>query len=97
MKTKYTIGDIVILLTDDIITNRYIVLATEKQSLNDDYLKPLTRTLNIKDVSKLAGTGIKVTKGFKYKICKLADKYENEICVLEGNFIDILDDTELIN
>jgi len=95
MTAQYTIGDIVILLRDDVKTNRYIVVATEKQSLDKDYLKSLTGTLNIKDVSKLAGIGIKVTKGFKYKVCKCAEKYENGFCVLEGNLIDILDGTEL--
>jgi len=95
MATQYTIGDIVILLSDDVKTNRYIVVATEKHSLDEDYLKSLKGILNIKDVSKLAGVGIKVTKGFKYKVCKCADKYENGFCVLEGNFIDILDETEL--
>lgn len=95
MTVEFTIGDIVILSSDEVKTNRYIVVATEKQSLDENYLKSLPGTLNIKEVSKLAGIGIKVKAGFKYKVCKCADNYENGFCVLEGNFIDILDETEL--
>lgn len=95
MTNQYSIGDIIILLGDHIHTNRYLVVATQNQKLDEGYLKSLTGTLNIKDISKLAETGIEVTNGFKYRICKCADRYENGLCVLEGNFIDVLDETEL--
>lgn len=94
-EVRYSIGDIVILLSDNKIANRYLVVATTNQKLDQDYLKSLTGKLNIKDVSKLADNVIQVTRGFKYKICKCAENYIEELCVLEGNFIDILDDEEI--
>lgn len=92
---KYSIGDIVSLLSDTNIKNRYIVIATSKQKLDQDYLKSLTGKLNIKDISKLADNVIQVIPGFEYKICKCADNYNDGFCVLEGNFIDILDENEI--
>lgn len=92
---KYSIGSIVILRRDSNEKNRYIVVATENQKLDQDFLKSLTGKFNIKNISKLADNVVKVTPGFKYKICKCADSYSEGLCVLETKFVDILDDDEL--
>lgn len=92
---KYSIGEIVILLSDKNIMNRYIVIATEKQVLDQNYLKSLSGKLNIKNIEKLAEKQVNITEGFKYKICKCAENYSEGFCVLEGNFIDVIDDNDL--
>lgn len=92
---KYSIGDIVRLLGDTDIKKRYLVVATSKQKLDHAYLKSLDGKLNIKDISRLANNVIQVTPGFKYKICKCANEYNDGLCVLEGNFIDVLNEDEI--
>lgn len=92
---KYSIGEIVILLSDKNIMNRYIVIATEKQVLDRNYLKSFSGKFNIKNIEKLAEKQVNITEGFKYKICKCAESYNEGFCILEGNFIDVLDDNDL--
>lgn len=92
---KYLIGDIVILLKDDNRINRYIIIATANQKLDKTFLESLSGKLNIKNITELADNVVDVTPGFKYKICKCADSYNEGLFVLDGKFIDILDEDEL--
>lgn len=92
---KYKIGDRVILFRDKNIMNRYIIIATENQMLNKAYLKSLRVELTIKNIEKFAESEVKITHGFRYKICKCSDDYNEGRCILEGEFIDIMDDDEL--
>ncbi|HFG0578847.1 hypothetical protein ACLHWS_08710 [Flavobacterium psychrophilum] len=63
---NFEIGQIVIF--NDNLDKRYLVLATITESLNIDYLNSKTGIFNIKDIEKMANANLTVTLGFHYKI-----------------------------
>jgi len=63
---KYEIGQVVIFKEN--LDNRYLVLATKTQNLNDEYLNLKNGNFKIKDINKIAKTNLSVTLGSHYKI-----------------------------
>ncbi|EKT4550840.1 hypothetical protein JE945_002469 [Flavobacterium psychrophilum] len=87
---NFEIGQIVIFNND--LDKRYLVLATKIQNLNIDYLNSKTGIFNIMDIEKIANTNLSVAMGFNYKIGEIIGNNNGNSIIgkLENAFEDDL-------
>ena len=64
--------------------------------MNINYIENLDGKLLIKNIDEIAKSGLSVKEGFRFIIFKSKNYNINDLCVLEGKFIDILNEGELI-
>ena len=81
------IGTIVRRISDRNKLNRYIILATKKQKLDNEFLASKSGEFHINNFEKIAENKLEVTGGFDYLICLQDEYFTNGKSNLTGNFI----------
>ena len=84
---KFEIAQIVI--HNNNLENRHLVLATKEQDLNLDFLKSKKGIYYIKNIEKIATNNLTVINGFDYKIGRIIGNGNGYSIV--GKFIDVFE------